>query len=113
LQKIEICRKFATENRTKRRFYFMDNQISLQELSCENVKSITENQVFDFMKELENPSNKEFYNEKMAVINSAFQFRYLTPSKKILKKELEMYGFVFPNNEKVRNSNMIMGIKRK
>lgn len=91
----------------------MDNQISLHELTIEIVSNLTESEVFNFMKELDNTDSKTFYKEKMQIINGAFQFRYLTPSKKVLLKELEMYGFVFPNNEKIRNSNMIMGIKRR
>lgn len=91
----------------------MNSKINLKDITFENVKELTETDIYYLMQELELVSDPTFRSDRMKVINSAFQFRYILPKKKVLKAELEMYGYCFPCNDKVRNSNMIVGIKRK
>lgn len=91
----------------------MNSKINLKELTFDNVKELTEAEIYYLMQELEQECDNTFRSDRMKIINSAFQFRYILPKKKVLKAELEMYGYRFPCNDKVRNSNMIVGIKRK
>ena len=91
----------------------MERNIHLKELTFENVKKLTETEIYYLMQELEQEKDNSYRSDRIKIINSAFQFRYILPKKKVLKAELEMYGYRFPCNEKVRNSNMIVGIKRK
>lgn len=91
----------------------MESNILLKELTFENVKKLSESDIYCFMRELEEENDNSYRSDRMKIINSAFQFRYILPKKKVLKAELEMYGYRFPCNDKVRNSNMILGVKRK
>ncbi len=91
----------------------MESTINLKDITFENVKDLSESDVYRLMQELEHETNKDFFSDRMKIINSGFLFRYILPKKKALKAELEMYGYKFPSDEKVRNSNMVVGIKRK
>jgi hypothetical protein len=89
----------------------MEKTITLEALTLENVKALSEEEVSNMLNKdiLELPKEKQaFYSN---IIRTAFDFRSVSKKNRTLKGDMTMYGFKFftiPNN-----NSYIMGIKRK
>jgi hypothetical protein len=85
--------------------------IEIQSLTFENVWNLSEEEVFHLLEQLREIPEKEIRNDYMKIIDSAFEFRSITRSRRDLKEGLSMHGFKFFDN---RGTKIQTGIcKRK
>jgi len=89
----------------------MGKTISLEKLSLENVKELSEENAFVLLNSIisDLPKEKQPYYE--SIITTTFEFRSISSSSRNLKGDLSMFGFKFFENPS--NKKLLMGIRRK
>lgn len=90
----------------------MEETITLNNLSEQNVTTLNEAQVFPLLKQIYELKSDNERAGHLKILSNKFQFRYILAKKKLLKQELEMSGYVFPSTELFNGTNMVVGIRK-
>ncbi|HBL75123.1 MAG: hypothetical protein A2W90_15180 [Bacteroidetes bacterium GWF2_42_66] len=112
IERIKLLKKNLSQNEIK---LFpclnMENQKIIEELTIENVGTLTEAQIDKVMCRIEQESDKEKRSQFMKIIETAFEFRTISAKSRDLKADLAFFGYrFFP----VKNNKFfIRGIRRK
>lgn len=69
--------------------------MEVKNLSSENVWDLSEEQAFHVFQEIQNESEKERRSQYLKIIDTAFELRSLSRSRRDLKEGLSKHGFKF------------------
>ncbi len=89
----------------------MEKEISLEELSFENVTALSEEDAFNLLMKVIFDAPKEKRQNYENIIGSIFEFRSISAKNRNLKGDLSMYGFKFFSIP--ANNKLIMGLRRR
>lgn len=89
----------------------MKTLLSLDDLTVETVRELSEEDVFVLLTKEISGLDKEKRSGYMKIISSAFDFRSISSKNRSLKADLGIFGFKFFENPK--DAKYVMGVKRK
>jgi hypothetical protein len=89
----------------------MENQTIIEDLTLDNVGTLTETQVSEIANTIEKEPEKEKRSQLMKILETAFEFRTISAKNRNLKADLSFMGYRFFPVE--QNKVFLRGIRKK
>lgn len=89
----------------------MENQTIIEDLTLDNVGTLTETQVSEIANTIEKEPEKERRSQLMKILETAFEFRTISTKNRNLKADLSFMGYQFFPVE--QSKVYVRGIRKK